>query len=143
MRWPQRREDRRELDLLPARQRRPARVGAVAVERRLLLQLRRTRIDGGAVGRGRRRAAGLQLRAYGAVTLSPASGGPANPWRYAGSYQDPTSLYKMGDRYYMAGLMRFTQQDPLESPTDGRQLNRYSYVGDNPVNGTDPTGHSQ
>jgi RHS repeat-associated protein len=76
---------------------------------------------------------------YGATAVNNGSG-PGNPWRYVGAYQDTTGFYKMGSRYYAPTLMRWAQQDPLEGPTDVQQLNRYSYVGDNPVNSVDPAG---
>jgi RHS repeat-associated protein len=76
---------------------------------------------------------------YGA-TSADISGGPANPWRFAGTYQDPTGFYKMGLRYYAPGLMRWTQQDAVEGPSDFGMINRYAYAGANPANSTDPTG---
>jgi RHS repeat-associated protein len=79
---------------------------------------------------------------YGATTVD-ISGGPANPWRFAGTYQDSTGFYKMGMRYYAPGLMRWAQQDPIEEPTDFGMINRYAYVGGNPVNMVDPTGEAR
>ena len=76
---------------------------------------------------------------YGATTDGGGTS-PANPWHYAGAYQDPTGFYKMGARYYAPTLMLWTQQDPLEAPNDVRRLNRYAYVGGNPVNRTDLKG---
>lgn len=76
---------------------------------------------------------------YGATTVNTPTG-PANPWRYAGTYQDSTGFYKMGLRYYAPALMRWTQQDPVNGPTDVQQLNRYAYVGGIPNNSVDPSG---
>ncbi len=46
-----------------------------------------------------------------------------------------------GTRYYDANVGRWTKQDPLPgSIGDPSQLNRYVYVGDNPINLVDPTG---
>ncbi|MGW0669844.1 RHS repeat-associated core domain-containing protein [Streptomyces sp. NPDC002746] len=60
------------------------------------------------------------------------------PYRYAGAYQDPTQLYKMGARYYDTNLGRFTQPDP-----SGQETNPYLYAGGgDPVNHTDPSGLS-
>ncbi len=54
-----------------------------------------------------------------------------------------TGLYFYGARYYDPLLGRFIQPDTivpnLRNPQD---LNRYSYVSNNPVNYIDPTGHS-
>ena len=46
----------------------------------------------------------------------------------------------MGMRYYRPELMRWSQQDPLEQPTDPGQAMRYGYVGGNPINYADPGG---
>jgi RHS repeat-associated protein len=78
---------------------------------------------------------------YGATTAGNGAG-PANPWRYTGTYQDTAGFYKMGMRYYAPGLMRWTQQDPVEGPTDVRQLDRYAYVSGNPANYVDLTGEA-
>jgi RHS repeat-associated protein len=65
----------------------------------------------------------------------------ANSYRYAGTYYDSaTGLYKMGVRYYDPNLGRFTQLDPVGHLLDLKQGNRYGYVGDDPINGTDPSG---
>jgi RHS repeat-associated protein len=63
-----------------------------------------------------------------------------NPWRYASTYQDSTGFYKMGMRYYNTLIQRWTQQDPKEQPREPRQADRYAHAGDDPINGTDPTG---
>jgi len=71
---------------------------------------------------------------YGQVTPGGSNSVP-NPWQYTGGYLDSeTGLVKLGQRYYDPTLGRFTQQDPVPSG------NLYVYVGDNPVNFTDPTG---
>ncbi|MER7900823.1 RHS repeat-associated core domain-containing protein [Streptomyces sp. NPDC096046] len=57
------------------------------------------------------------------------------PHRYAGTYLDPTGLYKMGHRYYDPTLGRFTQPDP-----SGQETNPYLYAGGDPINNSDPTG---
>ena len=66
----------------------------------------------------------------------------ANPWRYASGYLDTqTGLLKFGSRYYDPSVGRWTQQDPLGgSISSPRTLNRYAYVGNDPINHTDPTG---
>jgi RHS repeat-associated protein len=76
---------------------------------------------------------------YGSLTNSP--GGPPNPIRFQGQYQDTeTGRYHMGTRYYDPSLPRWTQGDPLNLFQDPRQANRYAYAGDDPINATDPTG---
>lgn len=47
----------------------------------------------------------------------------------------------MNGRVYDARLGRFIQADPLvQNPTKVQSLNRYSYVWNNPLNATDPSG---
>lgn len=77
---------------------------------------------------------------YGNVTAT--TGSVTNPWRFASGYADASSGYiKFGARYDDPTLGRWTQEDPMSScilrPTS---LNRYSYVSDEPINATDPSG---
>jgi uncharacterized protein RhaS with RHS repeats len=45
-------------------------------------------------------------------------------------------------RYYAQGLGRFISADTIiASLANPQSLNRYSYVYNNPINNTDPTGH--
>lgn len=54
---------------------------------------------------------------------------------------DETGLIHMNGRAYDAKLGRFIQADPLiQDPTKVQSLNRYSYVWNNPLNATDPSG---
>ncbi|MFF1306513.1 RHS repeat-associated core domain-containing protein [Streptomyces sp. NPDC058307] len=73
--------------------------------------------------------------AYGPYGEARTNTGTQQPYRYAGTYLDPTGLYKMGARYYDPNLGRFTQPDP-----SGKERNPYLYAGGDPVNNTDPTG---
>ncbi|MCS0636442.1 DUF6531 domain-containing protein [Streptomyces sp. LP05-1] len=59
----------------------------------------------------------------------------AQPYRFAGGYQDPTGLYHYGARYYDANIGRFTQPDP-----SGQEKNPYLYAEGDPVNRIDPNG---
>jgi RHS repeat-associated protein len=63
--------------------------------------------------------------------------------RYTGQiFDDETGLYYYGARYYDPELGRFIQPDTMvPDPSDSQQLNRYSYVNNNPLKYTDPTGH--
>jgi RHS repeat-associated protein len=71
---------------------------------------------------------------YGNITSS--SGTLSNPIGYVSGYIDSaTGLVQFGARYYNPGVGLFTQEDP-----SGQSIG-YLYVGDNPVNGTDPSGY--
>lgn len=54
---------------------------------------------------------------------------------------DEVGLIHMNGRIYDARIARFVQADPHIDGVDGSQgYNRYSYVHNNPLNATDPTG---
>jgi len=78
---------------------------------------------------------------YGKMTGS--SGTVANPFRFGGAYgaySDTTNLIKIRARYYDSGLGRWSQLDPIEGCKDDPViLNRYAYVGGNPINNIDPS----
>ncbi|MFD8295733.1 RHS repeat-associated core domain-containing protein [Streptomyces bauhiniae] len=69
--------------------------------------------------------------------LAQSSEPVAQPYRFAGNYQDPTGLYHLKARYYDANLGRFTQPDP-----SGQEQNPYLYAEGDPVNRIDPSGLS-
>lgn len=77
---------------------------------------------------------------YGNVNAT--TGSVTNPWRFAGGYADASAGYtKFGARYYDPMLGRWTQEDPISGcMLNPVSLNRYSYVSDDPINNTDPTG---
>ena len=75
---------------------------------------------------------------------------------YTGQRRDDTGLLYYHARYYDPTLGRFVSPDSVvpgadalnataggsgAGPANPQQLNRYSYVANNPVNRTDPTGH--
>ncbi len=60
---------------------------------------------------------------------------------FVGQPQDTaTTLDLLGARQYDPGSGRFLQRDPLVESGDPNQQGGYSYAGDDPVNGADPTG---
>jgi RHS repeat-associated protein len=63
--------------------------------------------------------------------------------RFTGKELDPESgLYYYGGRYYDPEISRFISPDPfVQSPDDPQNLNRYSYVNNNPQNYIDPSGY--
>jgi RHS repeat-associated protein len=61
-----------------------------------------------------------------------------NPYTYTGREWDPeTGLYYYRARYYDPKVGRFLQQDPAGFIGG---INLYAYVGNNPINATDPEG---
>ncbi|MGI9610641.1 MAG: RHS repeat-associated core domain-containing protein, partial [Acidimicrobiia bacterium] len=62
---------------------------------------------------------------------------------YTGQIADAsTDLMFYNARYYDPGIGRFISPDSIvPSPGNPQNFNRYSYVRNNPVNYTDPTGH--
>jgi RHS repeat-associated protein len=76
----------------------------------------------------------------GIVTENETSVRPAS-FRFAGGlYSSSVALHKFGQRWYDQSLDRWTQQDAIDQAGDLKRGNRYLYVGDNPVNSTDPSG---
>lgn len=101
---------------------------------------------------------------FGNVTVSGMASD--NPFQYTGRENDNTGLYYYRARYYSPELQRFISEDPILRPISsqcvdiGSSSNRliwlvpsmikepqnlypYVYVGNNPVNFTDPSGLSR
>jgi RHS repeat-associated protein len=58
-------------------------------------------------------------------------------------HDDDTQLINMVGRLYDPALGRFLQSDIfIQNPADSQSINGYSYVGNNPLSGVDPTGFS-
>ena len=72
---------------------------------------------------------------FGGVKSS--SGDVSTPFRWLGAYDvKDEGWHKIGTRYYLSGLGRFGQRDPVE----GGSLNAYDYAGQDPINLLDPDG---
>lgn len=55
---------------------------------------------------------------------------------------DEAELIHMNGRVYDYNLGRFMSVDPfIQSPTNSQSMNPYSYIMNNPMSGTDPTGY--
>jgi len=62
--------------------------------------------------------------------------------KFTGQRLDGTGLYYYGARYYDPVIGRFISADTLvQNPANPQSLNRYSYVANNPLKYTDPSGH--
>jgi RHS repeat-associated protein len=69
-----------------------------------------------------------------------ATGAAVPNYRFTGAELDTASgLYHMGARFYDSTVGRWLGEDPVGDSTP-RSLNRYAYVGNNPLIYTDPTG---
>ncbi|MDD1682763.1 MAG: RHS repeat-associated core domain-containing protein [Methanoregula sp.] len=71
--------------------------------------------------------------------------GSGSTYLYTDQELDPESgLYYFDARYYSPGMMRFVEPDSVIADVNNPQnLNRYSYVLNNPLKYTDPTGHTE
>jgi RHS repeat-associated protein len=87
------------------------------------------------------KVAELRYYPYGETRFS--SGTTPTARRYTGQIEDAAiGLYFYNARYYDPYLNRFISPDSIiPDPANPQDLNRYSYVRNNPVRYTDPTGH--
>ncbi len=90
--------------------------------------------DGAELGR-------VLYRPWGETRFS--TGTTPTTWRFTGQREDATiGLYYFNARYLDPQLGRFTQPDTIvPEPGNPQALNRYSYVLNNPLRYTDPTGN--
>ncbi|OGX61530.1 MAG: hypothetical protein A2189_00925 [Paenibacillus sp. RIFOXYA1_FULL_44_5] len=67
----------------------------------------------------------------------------ANSFKYAGEqYDSESGLYYLKARYYDPSVGRFINEDTYEGQINNPlSLNLYTYVENNPLTNTDPTGH--
>jgi len=88
------------------------------------------------------RTAELWYKPWGEYRGTPYGTTPTS-YRFTGQREDASiGLYFYNARYYDSTLGRFIQPDTIvPNPGDPQSLNRYSYVGNNPLRYTDPSGH--
>lgn len=81
---------------------------------------------------------------WGNSTASVGSGGTRNKFRFAGEALDPgTGLYYLRARYHDSTVGRFITRDSLPAIASlPLSANRFTYVDNNPVNLTDPSGYT-
>ncbi|WP_405116038.1 RHS repeat-associated core domain-containing protein [Paenibacillus sp. FSL K6-1217] len=67
----------------------------------------------------------------------------SNPFKYTGEiYDEETGYYYLRARYYDPSIGRFLNEDTYEGQIDNPlSMNFYTYVENNPLNFTDPSGH--
>jgi RHS repeat-associated protein len=84
-----------------------------------------------------------EYSAYGRDRFTESTNAFSVTRRYTSQKLDEdTGLYFYGARYYDQQLARFTQPDDMiPNIFEPQSLNRYSYVRNNPLKYTDPTGH--
>jgi len=75
---------------------------------------------------------------YEAFGRTSATGASSNAFQYTGRENDGTGLYYHRARYYSPNFQRFISEDLVEFR--GEDVNFYAYVGNGPVNFTDPSG---
>ncbi len=86
----------------------------------------------------------IEYTPYGKVVTNVTTTSYDAAHKFTGQRADAaTGLYFYHARYYNPQLGRFIQPDTIvPSAGDPQALNRYSYVRNNPLKYTDPTGHS-
>jgi RHS repeat-associated protein len=91
---------------------------------------------------GKRRGANGTYDAFGNILIDDTPGHTGRGFT-GHEHLDEVGLIHMNGRLYDAHLGRFMQADPMLQMEHGWQaFNRYSYVLNNPLNATDPTGES-
>ncbi|WP_244937164.1 RHS repeat-associated core domain-containing protein [Leptospira selangorensis] len=93
-------------------------------------------------GPGQSGVSNVSYLPYGELNLSETTGPDIFHYKFTGQILDSdTGLYYYKSRYYDPYLGRFIQADDrADKGING--LNRYMYVGGNPINRIDPDGHS-
>lgn len=82
----------------------------------------------------------LEYDPYGSTVTQTGSADPKH--KFTGQELDTTHLYYYGARYYDPQIGRFITPDSyVQQPSNPQTLNRYSYVKNNPIKYTDPTGN--
>ena len=92
---------------------------------------------------GKRRFTSGQYDAFGTLVIDWAQDRAAGTDRgFTGhEHLDDLGVIHMNGRIYEPSIGRFMQADPvIQAPDELQSYNRYSYIWNNPLNGTDPSG---
>ncbi|WP_167542949.1 SpvB/TcaC N-terminal domain-containing protein [Pseudoalteromonas prydzensis] len=91
---------------------------------------------------GKPRLASGDLKAYGNSKLDDLDKAKTRRGFTDHEHLDNVELIHMNGRVYDYNLGRFMSVDPvIQSPTNSQSINPYSYIMNNPLSGTDPTGY--
>ena len=92
---------------------------------------------------GKPRLASGGLKSFGASKLGDLADAKTNRGFTDHEHLDSVELIHMNGRVYDYSLGRFMSVDPvIQSPTNSQSINPYSYIMNNPLSGTDPTGYT-
>ncbi|WP_210415162.1 RHS repeat-associated core domain-containing protein, partial [Leptospira gomenensis] len=85
----------------------------------------------------------VAYKPYGEINRSDSGGPDVFRYKYTGQEEDrETGLYYYKSRYYDPMIGRFTQADSIFDASRPNSQDLYMYVEGNPINHTDPSGHS-
>ena len=92
---------------------------------------------------GKPRLASGGLKSFGNSKLNDLADAKTNRGFTDHEHLDSVELIHMNGRVYDYNLGRFMSVDPvIQSPTNSQSINPYSYIMNNPLSGTDPTGYT-
>ena len=80
------------------------------------------------------------FRPFGKFALEPSDKDKSGHHLFTSKELDSTGLYDFDARLYDPATGRFTQADDIQVGSSSQAQNRYSYVFNNPLVMTDPTG---
>ncbi|MCR8628464.1 RHS repeat-associated core domain-containing protein [Leptospira interrogans] len=85
----------------------------------------------------------VSYKPYGEVQRNDSQGPDIFRYKYTGQEEDrDTGLYYYKARYYDSMIGRFTQSDSILDTSRAMSMDLYMYTEGNPINHTDPSGHS-
>ena len=92
---------------------------------------------------GKPRLASGGLKSFGNAKLNDLEDAKTRRGFTDHEHLDDVELIHMNGRVYDYNLGRYMSVDPvIQSPTNSQSINPYSYIMNNPLSGTDPTGYT-